>query len=173
MSKKKQQSVSHITHVIQSRITEDSEKHVCGYCGKDTSLMEVSYEVVTQDQADQVAEEVRYQSSIDNAVRIAQQSSVGDAIYEATLREQQDGPPQEHHRYYRCFYCMALLISKATGIPHSGEVLLLRLVAGSSIGAVFAARNVNNPDRIIMMNAPFQDPISALQALRHNDLTTQ
>jgi hypothetical protein len=165
-NQRKRQVTQSLTHVIQSRITVVNDKHVCQYCGVNACFLDVGYEVITQSLIDQARQEFRQCTTLDEVWKTAITSPTGDAIYYATLREQQKQGPREHNRAYRCFSCLGGLLSRATGTPYSGEAMLSRLLSSPLCQAVFAVRSIETPDTLNLMGAPFQDVAQALNALR-------
>src|SRR5258708_31142696 len=100
----KKKNARQLTHVVQARITAVPGKHVCVQCGADASLLDVSYEVISQDQADRIAQEARKQTTADRMLRAVKEPQAGPemavATWQATLREQHHGLPREHYHSY-------------------------------------------------------------------------
>lgn len=154
--------------IIFARVTQVSDVHVCIQCGKDASLLYVSYENMTPVQTQQAYEEGKRQTTLDGVARAANTSlaEMQAAIYEATIQEQRQGLPQEHSKDYRCYACMSWLISTGTGIPGFGEVAIARLLQNDPGLALFAYRR-EKKKKLEFVYTPFHEIEKAVNKLKN------
>lgn len=158
-----------LTHIVQARITTTRGKHVCHLCGKDAYLMDTAYEAFDSRLMNQLYQELKPLSSFDEAWEKARHSAVSEATYRATVLEQQTVGPRAHNRGYTCYNCMTYMLSKGTGKEHSGDVVLTKLMCAPTSHAVFVVRRLDDPERMLLLNAPSQDPDSILAMLKCKD----
>lgn len=144
-------------YVIQARVTRKEEMHPCQRCKKqNANLLYSSYEVKDQALCDAYIAELRKCTSFQAMEHFARTSRFNDMIYEATLKEQRQGPPQMYEESYACSICMADLLSSGMGVAGMGESVLSTL---SSSGAVWIVRDVSCPDHWALLCTPYQDVV--------------
>jgi hypothetical protein len=142
-------------YIIQSRITATTGKHVCRTCGNNGAFLNVSYEVTTQEQYDLFQKELKGVKDMQEALALLDTSQVSEQVWEATIKEQQEGILQEHGKQFFCWKCQAEVLDLIMAM--TGNPLFLMALSLWKQTAIFIIRDVNNPDIPLLVKMDYLD----------------
>lgn len=142
-----------LTYLIHSRIRMINKGHLCSRCAEDATIQCTIYEVLTNDNIEKTRKEAV--SHLTDA-----------AIFQATLKEQQQGLPQEHACFYSCISCMLGYFSLLLGASESRRILLKYLRPSLTLWIV---RDTHQPACYLFLQAFSADIAQVVDTLQRPD----